>query len=238
MEGGELARFGQRVLVRDIHFKGLKMKKFLFFILVCLSPLNSAFAGPVGFGIKGGLDMACLVSPLYSGPNTSSDVVFGFTGGVFVDMGLNDFLSFQPEANYTMKGNQINYHHIPVTPMYGTTIGFIDGTFTNTFNYFEVPLLLKAQTSLGPSFKGGLFTGPAPAFLLSASEHYTSPSPGDAALRLRDNFDLGWIVGAGIEINQFLLDVRYDFSFNTLFKNFTGSPNNSVLTLEVGYRIL
>lgn len=211
----------------------------MFFILVCLSPLNSAFADPVGFGIKGGLDMACYVSNLYvPSPLISYDVVFGFTGGVFVDMGLNNFLFFQPEANFTMKGNQITYHHVGEINQYGQIVGYIDNTYTNTSNYLEVPLLLKAKASLGSQVKAGLFTGPAPAIALSSSVHFINPAPGNLPVHLRDNFDLGWIVGAGIEIDKFLLDVRYDFSFNTLFTNFTGSPNNSVLSLEVGYRIL
>lgn len=213
------------------------MKKVIFIVLFWVGLTNGVFAIPLGFGIKGGLDMACLVSDL-SFPSTvlTTDVVFGFTGGVFVDMGLTDVLSFQSEVNFTMKGNQVNYHHIPVVNQPGAILGYLDGA-TNTYDYLEIPLLLKAKTLLGPQLQGGLFTGPAPAFLLSANVKYSTSVPGLLTALNMTNFDLGWIVGVGIEFDRFLLDVRYDFSFNNVFPGFINGPNNSVLSLEVGYRI-
>lgn len=215
------------------------MKKVLFAFNLCLCFAGPLFAGPIGFGIEGGVNMANQVDGDWSNPQTTSpDVIFGFNGGVFAEFGLDDSLSLRPEIEYTRKGVQLTLHHIIVTgptPDYTYT----DATYTDTYNYLEIPVLLKAATNLGPGIKGSLSVGPEFSFLLDYNEYFSiafDGLTGSSQPSFVSNFEAGAVFGAGIELEPILLDLRYDRGLTSVY---TVGPavTNSVLALEVGYRI-
>jgi len=208
--------------------------------MVSLFSIQFVWAGPVGFGIRGGVVMANQVSSLYSEtPSYNSDVLFGFTGGIFAEVGLLDFLSIQPEVDYTMKGVQVNANFNSVDSS-GNIIATNKGTLSYSFDYVEVPLLLKAHTTLSPHLTGSLSVGPEAGFLLSADYHYAWTGANNATGDFPLNgvgVDWGLLFGAGLELDSFLLDLRYDLGLTSVFQNFPTGPENSVLSLQVGYRI-
>ena len=201
---------------------------------------NVAGADPVGLGVRAGASMANLVYP-YPLFGVHSDVLFGFTGGLFVDAGLNDFLSLQPEADFTTKGTQLSVIPTPAVNQYGQVVGELSGTFSDSYNYLEFPLLLKAHTSLGPQVTGSLLAGPSLGIFLSGNNHYSiSGTSGNVPLNAA-GLDWGALFGAEIEINRFLLDLRYDLGLTSISPNGAigaKGPTTSVLSLEAGYRIL
>jgi hypothetical protein len=212
------------------------MKKIFLVLWLGLGLTNFAAADPIGFGVKAGAGMANLVPSDFPGIN--SNVLFGLTGGVFADLGLNDFLSFQPEANFTMKGNQLNVPPIPEVNQYGQVVGEVGGSYSFNLNYFEIPLLLKAHAPLGPQVIGSLSVGPSLGILLNASEHFTVGGlPGSAELN-GAGLEGGVVFGAGVEFDRFLLDLRYGLGLTSVYQNDPKGPTNSVLSLTVGYRIL
>jgi len=215
------------------------MKKFVWVFGLWLAMAQSLVAGPVGFGIRGGGVMASQTGLPSVPPYFTTDVVFGFSAGGFLEFGLNDFLSLQPEVDFVQKGYHGNINGVLVTgptPSSGNT----DGYFTDREDYLEIPLLVKVHKSLGPGFAGCLSVGPSLGILLGASESYsvTGFGSGSGPLTGLSNSDFGLMFGAGIELGQFLVDLRYDLGLSGTIPNYPYSPKNSVLSLQVGYRIL
>jgi hypothetical protein len=219
-------------------YGGENMKKILFAIGLGLILTDCAGADPISLGVRAGADMANQAAP-FPITGIKTDVLFGFTGGIFADFGLNDFLSLQPEANFTMKGIQLTEPPVPEINQYGQVVGYIGGSNTFSLNYFEIPLLLKAHAPLGPQIIGSLSAGPSLGMLLSANNHYSflQGGSGNEALNAA-GLDWGIMFGAGIDLDRFLLDVRYDLGLSAVYQDFFKGATNSVLSLEVGYRIL
>lgn len=216
------------------------MKKLLLPLVFSLGFTAPLFAGPVGLGIRGGGVLSSVTGlPSYAS-YLHTDFVPGFGAGAFLEFGLNDFLSLQPEAGYIRKGFSENISGIYVIDPYGNIVGSADGTYTLHFDYLEFPLLVKAHKSLGPGVSGSLCMGPSLGILLGASEDYSSSSfgSGSAPVTGFSSTDFSWMFGAGIELGQFLLDLRYDLGLTGIEPNFSLSPKNSALSLQVGYRIL
>lgn len=213
------------------------MKKIFLAMFIVFNLAKAASADPIRFGIKGGVNMANQVYAIDSfNTGINTDVIFGFVGGVFIDMGLNNFLSLQPEVNFSMEGYQQKYAHIPVTSPSGPSIiGYTDASFTFTYNYLEMPLLLKFNANLSPGLRGNLLIGPSVDFLLGANDHYVDTVTGDASIKGSD-LDFGMVLGADLEIDKFLLDLRYNLGLTSVTP-YSGGPQNSVLSLDVGYRI-
>ncbi len=215
------------------------MKKLLpALILLVFGFGHSAWGDPVGLGFHAGANMANQVVA-NSGPSSQvqPDVLFGLTGGVFAEFGLSDFLSFQPEADFTMKGRTINFKNIPVTGP-GLQMGTTNANYTFNFNYLEFPLLLKAHTPLSPHLTGSLSAGPAVDVLLTAFEHYSvqNLATGNASLNA-NTLEGGVLFGAGLDIDGFLIDLRYDLGLTSVYPNYPNGPQNSTLSLQAGYQI-
>jgi hypothetical protein len=206
------------------------MKKPLFLLFACLPFSSVLWADPVGWGVRGGANMATQVNSSLAG---QGDVIFGLTGCVFIDLKLNDQLYFQPEVEYSMKGVQLTFKDF----LYKGQI--INPVFTYNYNYLEIPLLLKIQAEATESLILNFFLGPSPAFLLETNAHNSVNSGGDALNGMPlegTNFDLGGTVGVGLEIDHFLLDLRYDLGLLSVVPNNSTGPTNSVLSLTAGYR--
>jgi hypothetical protein len=211
------------------------MKKIFFVFLISLIFSDRVLAEPIGFGIKGGVNMANQVPDFnYNDGTTSitSDVLFGFAGGVFVDVGLANFLSMQPEANFSMKGYEENLKNT-----FSNEGFFANSSMTFSYNYFEIPLLLKVHTSLIPHLEGSLLAGPSAGFLLNANNHFSATSFSENYSLKGYSLDWGLVFGTEFEMDKFLIDFRYDLGLTSVSPNYPGGPTNSVLSLEVGYRI-
>ena len=215
------------------------MKKIFLAAALLLGLANAASADPFGFGIKGGVNMANQVSSFNEGTTQiTSDVLFGFNGGIFMDFQLAGILSLQPEAEFSMKGFQQNIHHIPEVDSSAHILGYIDGFDNFSFNYLEFPLLLKVHGSMGPDLQGFLLLGPSLSFLISANTHYSFAGIGTGGSVLNGAvFDYGLNFGGGLEIGKVILDLRYDLGLASVINHFSEGNKNSVLSLEFGYRI-
>ena len=174
-----------------------------------LSALPSR-AGKVGFGLLAGMDLA---NQSFSG--AGGDILVGFTGGCFVDFGLTDMISIEPELYFSMKG----YNSAP---------------YSEHMNYLELAPLFKLNFPGGPDVRFDLFTGPSFAVLLAS---YFSYSGTDYAEFGNNNGDAGWIVGGGLEIGQFLVDLRDETDFVPVYGGSSGGPTNNTFSLMVGCRL-
>jgi hypothetical protein len=90
--------------------------------------LTVGIKGGAGFPFFGGSDYTALLSA-----GTQTKFRFGFSVGAFVSLGIIDFLAIQPEVMYSSLGGNFG----------------ASGTWYDTANAIEVPLLLKVRLKYG-----------------------------------------------------------------------------------------
>ncbi len=215
------------------------MKKAIILILAGWGFAGGLLAGTVGMGVKGGVDFASQTSP-----NPIVENLIGITGGLYVDIPLNDVLSLQPEADFVMKGNQITAHGVPITDSYGNIIGITNVNQTERFNYLEFPLLLKAKVGEISDWKVYVYGGPEIATLLNETTSITNtawpnPAPSDNT-RYYPGTDWGLVLGIMAEVHRFVMETRYDLGLSSASMNAVAdrsSGENRVLSVQVGYQL-
>ena len=186
--------------------------------LPALSPSAKATsrAGQVGFGLMTGGNFANLNNGAYGAGNGS---LFGLIAGGFVDFGLSDNLSIEPELYISMKGAIFSSY----------------SAYSEHLNYVELPLLFKVNFPAGPDLRVDLFTGPAIGFLTASYASYQGVDYPDSGL---NSADAGWVFGSGLEIKRFLVDLRYEDGLTSVVPGATGNYNNSVFSILLGYRLI
>ena len=191
-------------------------------LLVCG---NTAFAQQqAAFGVKAGVNFANL-----NFEGEDADVNFdsrmGFVGGLFVVVPSNSPFALQAEALYSQKGAQFESE------------GFESKV---RLNFLEVPVLARFSTpaSNGSSFH--VFAGPSFGFKLSA-EAVDSFEGEEETTDLDDDvksFDLGLVIGAGVEFGKFVIDGRYSWGMTDLNNDDTEDLKVKTRTFSVmaGFR--
>ena len=107
-------------------------------------------------GIQGGMNISKLSQPDNSSIESINNYLFGVTG-IF---SINQWMSFQPEVIYTVKGAKGN-------AIYGSnSSGSIEGTAT--LKYLELPLLFRFMYPNSSNVIPHVFVGPALATNMSA----------------------------------------------------------------------
>jgi hypothetical protein len=195
---------------------------FLAFALL-MGLITQAEADEASWGIRGGFTLA-------SQTGTADSMLIGLTTGIFADLSLGNRFSFQPELDFTMKGTHIGGAiSVPDQP---TGLSLDD-----YFDYFELPLLLKVTKDLSRVMVGSLSAGPAFGLLLNPNDHYAIGNYPRGQTITGAPADMGLMIGAGIELDQMLFDLRYEIGLISAYANSPDGPQNNTLSLQVGYRI-
>ncbi len=166
-----------------------------------------------GIGMKLGYNSSTFAGNDIPGKGVSSQgglVIGGFFGYKF-----NQNFSLQQEILFTTKGAKIN------------TIG--DVYLNNIFMYFEFPLLAKMTFRPEQMLRPIVFLGPAFGINILAVND-------TAVLEDIRAIDFGIVLGAGIEIWRFVMDVRlYEGLFN--FDQSAGDIDlkNRTISIVTGY---
>jgi hypothetical protein len=146
-------------------------------------------AADVRFGIKGGANVASVNGNL-ADQVENWKTTFGFCGGIFLELNLGRILTVQPEVLYTMKGAD-------------TGVGKL------TFDYIEVPVLLKVRIPTG-AVHPFIFAGPAFGWNLKAA--IEGVEIGDMPTA-----DYSAVLGGGLQLGRAIhLDVRYTLGLQKL----------------------
>ena len=129
---------------------------------------------------------------------------FGADIALVADIGLDadSVVFFSPEFHWMQKGAKIED---------------LDGTFeeaTRTFNYFELPLLLKFK--FGGEAGLFLFGGPSLGYLFSATDKDGDGNTNDIDLDDYKRTELGAHIGGGIMLGPVNIDVRYILGFSNI----------------------
>ena len=217
----------------------MKKATFLFAALLGAGLATSAHAQGLRFGVKAGANLSNL-----SGDLTNQDKYknkFGFEGGLLLNASIvTDLLSIQPEVLFSQKGFKYGDNSYSV---FGNTYKY---TGTRTYNYLDVPVLLKVKAA-------GLFfeAGPQYSYLLSVRDNSSITSNGNPVSGSANNqslnnvrrSEIGYAAGLGYEAsNGVFLDLRYNGSFTDFAKDgYNGSDQdlrnarNSVFQASVGF---
>jgi opacity protein-like surface antigen len=210
------------------------MKKLILSLAVLASAAGVANAQTgIKVGLKGGFN-----GSTFSGADSKgSEYKAGFAAGGFVNFGVSDNFSIQPELLYSQKGASID--GVPYAS--GTTVG-TNGTYKSTLGYLDVPIMFRYN--IGEDGKGFFVeVGPQGSFVLHRRD-FTEDSGGKQVGSSATSTDdlnkvvLGYVGGLGYQITSGLqLGLRYTGDFTQVYKQQAGSINvhNSVFQFQVGY---
>lgn len=172
-------------------------------------------AGSWSGGIVGGVT--------WSGMSTKDDVtlkqIWGAQAGVFADYPVTPDIGARIEVLVSQRGakNEIT----------GNTMRLA---------YLDVPLLVKVGSTTTNDVHFHAFTGLTPGFLLKTDTTTGSGLATDFGSDAK-KFDLGWVIGAGVEQHAWSFDARYTFGLVSINSVPNGSDyKNRSLSLNIGYR--
>jgi hypothetical protein len=196
------------------------MKKTLLLLLLLGIVVSTGYA-QLGFGISkgliGGLNLATV-----SGDDAPKDVksVSTYAAGLFLEFNFPGPFSIEANALYSIKGGK-------------TEAGSI--TFTDTYTYIDVPVLLKYHLPI-PAVSPSIYAGPMYSTLLSAkTKQEGGYLPGEHDIKdALAKGDLGAVVGVGLGFTALRIDARYSMGLTKLDKDGTMKMYNRVISLYVG----
>jgi opacity protein-like surface antigen len=182
----------------------------------------------VKYGLKGGFN-----GSTFSGSDSKgSEYKAGFAAGAFLNFGVSDNFSIQPEFLYSQKGASVD-----------DFLGNSGTTYKQTLGYLDVPIMFRYN--IGEDGKGFFVeVGPQGSFLLHQRQFLEDNSGKEIAgsrTTSTDDFNkvaIGYVGGLGYQITSGLqLGLRYTGDFSQVYKQEDNAPNlhNSVFQFQVGY---
>jgi hypothetical protein len=173
-------------------------------------PIALLVAGPLQaqttLGVKGGINIAN-VSTNITDIEELVDSKTGFVGGAFATFGLGSLFALQPELLYSQKGFKAEESGAEAQ------LGV---------NYFEIPVLLKAQFKLA-MLRPAIYAGPVVSFETSCNLSVLEVSvecDEDEGFVDRKTTDWGAVFGANVDFFlgpvMLLLDARYQLGLTNL----------------------
>lgn len=209
------------------------MKKIILSLAVLASAATIANAQTgIKVGLKGGFN-----GSTFSGADSKgSEYKAGFAAGGFVNFGVSDNFSIQPEFLYSQKGASADGQ----TYLSGTTVK-TDGTAKVTLGYLDVPIMFRYN--IGEDGKGlYIELGPQGSFVLHRRSFLEDGGGSQVGSSYTSTDDLNKVVigyagGIGYQLTSGLgLGLRYTGDFSQIYKDNQGANvHNSVFQFQVGY---
>ncbi|RZK32236.1 MAG: PorT family protein [Hymenobacter sp.] len=202
------------------------MKKIILSLAILATAAGAANAQTgIKVGLKGGFN-----GSTFSGADSKgSKYKAGFAAGAFVNFGVSDNFSIQPEFLYSQKGARIE------------NVSGTGYTYKSTLGYLDVPIMFRYN--IGEDGKG-LFVelGPQGSFVLHRNDFLedgnNNRSNSNTSTDGLNKAIIGYVGGLGYQITSGLqLGLRYTGDFAKVYKDAAGVPNvhNSVFQFQVGY---
>lgn len=202
----------------------MKKSALLLFVFVLFSSLSLA---QMQAGLKAGLNLANLSGDDAGSPD--SKTAFAFGG--FFSYQFSPMFAIQPEIYYSMKGATDNM------TFEGATVDI-----TYTFDYIEIPLLIKFMIPIqGSNVNPAIFAGPHIAMNTAAKikAEYRGQSEEEDIDDIKSTefgLQFGGSVGFPVGNGELGFDIRYIAGLSTLF-DVEGDPDvkNSVINFNLYY---
>lgn len=179
----------------------------------------------MSFGILGGINFQNLNGKLSGGDKLENDMLFGFHGGVNVQMPIAPEFYFQPGLMFAIKGAK------NTTTILGSEI-----TDEIKLNYIEVPLNLVYKGALGNGFFM-LGFGPYLAYGISGKQVVQGNSLSYERGVDYNAFDAGANIFAGFETaGGLFLQLDTQFGMLDIDPDENSTAKNTGFGLSLGYR--
>lgn len=184
---------------------------------------GSAAAQGLQPGAKAGVNLAN-VSTAREGSSASFDSRVGLVGGVFVTWRLMSWLELQPEVLATSKGAALEEEGIDARLV---------------LDYLEVPLLARVSRRVSGATVYAA-AGPTVAWLLRAKSRVAFEGATEE-IDMKDEvepFDVGAVMGGGIEIGAFVIDGRYTLGLRDIDADRSDAITirNRTISVTAGFR--
>lgn len=201
----------------------MNLKKFLFLSLaICLmAPLSyGQISGIFTIGPKIGFNYTTL-------PSSSADVSnnagkAGFQAGIFARIGNKTYL--QPEVLIGTNSATFTFN--------SSAVGASGSTQTSKFTTLDIPVLLGHKLISLPLVNIRAMVGPDFVTLLK-KPGLQVPNAGDYNYK---DFNVGAIVGLGVDAGNFTIDARYNFGLSSINSGFGQRMN--MFNLSLGLKLI
>ncbi|MGK7397059.1 MAG: porin family protein [Candidatus Cyclobacteriaceae bacterium M3_2C_046] len=196
------------------------MKKHLIVSFLLIFSTNALLAQTPRFGVKGGLNLSNLAGDL-----DGTQFKASFQGGLMLNLQITDQYALQPELIYSRQGANLE-----------------DSDFRYNIQYLNIPVVGKFFLSEGFNLQ----VAPQVGILLDSKL-----TDGDTEYDISDNtksLELAVGLGAGYQMNNLTLDVRYNMGLTNSFDAFEIDTilgtlvlgdditvTNQVIQVSVGY---
>jgi len=197
-----------------------KLFSVLITIIICSVFSISSAQSNLGFGLKGGINVAYQSTP-GEGLNVNVENIMRFHGGAYLNYFFLDNIAIQPELLVSGKGSKWD------DPYFDTK---------DLLTYIDLPILIRYQ----PVKLLNIHAGPQFGYLISAVQDDLS---GDEKMDIKDwynNADIGLVFGAEANLPfNINLTVRYILGLSEVTNDveYIEPWKNNFIQVSIGYRI-
>jgi len=202
------------------------MKKTLLLLITLLFVTEFLF-GQFTLGVRAGYNANKLTTDLSSIKSQFSN---GFHVGVFSRVGKRVY--FAPELIYTFSGGKFSNEGAPQDSTWNQKV---------TVGTLDIPLLLGFKIINSMLLKWRVELGPVASFVVN--KKITNANDFIGPIKNADINTANWLimVGTGIDILFFTLDIRYQYAFNSLIQNipnYSFNTHNNFVIVSLGFKFI
>lgn len=200
------------------------MKKIILTLLTGVLLSSAAFAQSFNLGIKAGVNLSKINADFAKEENR-----LGYQVGVWARIGGAGFY-LQPEAYIGSKGNKF----ISVTQNNGTEVS-AEGKVK--FTTLDIPLLLGTKFGTN-KLNLRLMAGPVVSFILDEQSSFSTAYDQATDFKNYKNQALGGQVGAGVDLGNLSIDLRYEAGLSNISKSERYKQTPNLFQLSLGIKLL
>ena len=202
----------------------MKKSLILLFILFVSSELSF---GQFALGIKLGYNASKLTTDVDS---IKSDFNSGFHAGVFTRIGKRVY--FAPELLYTMSGGVFTEEGSVSTDNWKQKV---------TVGTMDIPLLLGIKVIHSDLITWRIELGPEASFVINKKVKNFDDLTGPVTSSSFNTANWMILAGTGIDALFFTLDLRYEYTFNSLLKDspdYSYNTHNQFIIVSLGFKLV
>ena len=177
---------------------------------------------------KVGMNLATVTNSSMNG--NDGTFKFDFAAGIEAEYGIAENFSLAAGVLYSRQGVSLGDFERGIN---GSVIGY--KSLRDNIDYINIPIVANYYLAPGFAIKAGI----QPAFLMSAKQKADGVNQPDIDVDWKDacnTFDFSIPVGLSYEVNNVVIDARYNFGLTKINKDGDDSNKNSVIQVTLGYK--